>query len=65
MIKIQYEGPLPAKIKLGFCGNFKVRPFVPLPTQRVSKSTQLRIYHNSELCQLRDKYVIATIVEQV
>ena len=28
MVNIQYEGPLLAKIKLGFCGNFKVRPFV-------------------------------------
>ena len=33
MIKFQYDGPLPATIRLGVCGNFKVRPFVPQPTR--------------------------------
>ena len=33
MVKFQYEGALPARIKLGLCGNFKVRPFVPTPTR--------------------------------
>ena len=33
MVKFQYEGALPARIKLGLCGSFKVRPFVPTPTR--------------------------------
>ena len=33
MVKFTYEGPLPAKIRLGICGNFRVRPFVPNPTR--------------------------------
>ena len=31
MIKFTYEGPLPAKLQLGICGKFRVRPFVPSP----------------------------------
>ena len=33
MIKFQYDGPLPATIRLGVCGKFKVRPYVPSPTR--------------------------------
>ena len=33
MVKFTYDGQLPARLKLGICGNFKVRPFVPNPTR--------------------------------
>ena len=69
MVKFTYDGQLPARLKLGICGNFKVRPFVPNPTRcykcqkfghvattcrsRAPKCRLCAGAHMTELCQTK------------